>query len=475
MFRLFSNRKILGREHKAMKEYSKKILLINPVTRNNVRVLRSERCQQKVLFNVGIWPPVALLEIATYLKYRGFKNIRIIDGEIENLSFDALLKSVIEKQPCMVVLQVTTPTILDDTEFVSMIKKAIPGVVAVCIGIHGCVFPEQVLKESSFDYVVLGEPEETIPELAEYCFNHKGKISRIQGLAYKNNSCVSINSQRASRENYDYPAMPDRTLLKNELYILPMTGKPFSVIKVSRGCDFDCSFCTSGAYYGKGWRSRSPENIVAEIKNVKEEYGIDTFMFLSDTFNNNRDFVKNLTSLIIEGKLNIKWVCNCRVDLADEDNVRLMKKAGCLLVSLGLESYDEVVLRKNKKYISAGITDKNIALFKESGILTYGYFILGLEGETNRSILKTIIGSFFSKLDFAIFYSLTPYPGTPYFSRFNSMDFSRYFHGISDIVEYPGLSKKVIKLSRYAATILFYSKPRRLKLLAKFLIKKNLC
>lgn len=458
-----------------MKDNTDKVLLVNPVTRNRVRVLRSERCQQKALFNVGIWPPVALLETATYLKYRGFKNIRIIDGEIENLSFDALLKSVIEERPCLLVLQVTTPTIQDDTEFVSMIKRSIPGVIAVCIGIHGSVFPEQLLKESFFDYVILGEPEETIPELAEYCFKRKGEISCIHGLAYKDNSCVRINQQRAPRENYDYPVMPERSLLKNELYILPMTGRPFSVIKVSRGCDFECSFCTSGAYYGKGWRARSPENIVIEIKDVQEKYGIDTFMFLSDTFNNSRDFVKRLTSLIIEEKLNIKWVCNCRVDLADEDNIRLMKKAGCLLVSLGLESCDEEVLRRNKKYINTAVMNRNITLFKESGILTYGYFIFGLDGENIRSILKTVFGAFFLKLDFAIFYSLTPYPGTPYFSRFNNMDFSRYFHGISDIVDYPGLSKKVIKLSRFAATLFFYSKPRRLKLLAKFLIRRKLC
>lgn len=458
-----------------MAEFPEKILLVNPVTRNNERVLRVDRCQQKILPNIGIWPPINLLEIAVYLRYRGFKNIEIIDGEIEGLPFDVLSAKVARKLPDMVVIQTTTPTIEDDILFSNAIKNESKKSIIVFMGLHATVFPEQLLINNSIEYAVIGAPDNVVAELADYCFKSRGDIANIKGLGYKNGSGICINKPDTYRDNYDYPVMPDRALLKNELYIMPLTGKPFAVIKVSRGCDFECSFCTSRVYYGRGWRGRSPENIVEEIKDVKENYGIDTFLFLSDTFNNKKEFVDRLANMIIERNLNIKWVSNSRVDLVDENSVKLMKKSGCILVSLGVESYNESILHRNRKYIAREMIDKAIEIFKHNGILTYGYFIFGLEGETKYSMIKTLISAFRSKLDFAVFYSLTPYPGTDYFKRYNILDWKKYFHGISNIVEYDGLSKGVIKLWRHMSYIIFYIKPQRIILLMKYILQGRIC
>lgn len=459
----------------SMENLKDKILLINPVTRDNVRVLRVERCQQKVLSNVGVWPPITLLETAAYLRSKDFSNLEIIDGEAERLSFGALLSVLIKRNPAFVVLQATTPTIEDDLEFSLRIKRALPDTAVVFIGLHATAFPEDLLRHEQIDYAVIGEPEVTVAELAQYCLRGKGDRSQIKGLAYKDSGKICVNKTAGQRATYDYPLLPDRSLLKNNLYVMALTGKPFTVIKVSRGCDFQCSFCTSGAYYGRGWRARSPENIVAEIIDAKERYGLDTFMFLSDTFNNKSEFVEELSSLIIEKKLNIRWVSNSRVDLVSEFSVRLMKKAGCMLVSLGIESFDEEVLRKNRKYMDRAAIKRAIEIFKNNGILTYGYFILGLEGETKSSMVKTLFLASKSKLDFAVFYSLTPYPGTDYFSRHKISRWSSYFHGISDIVEYKGLSKKMIKLYRKLSLIMFYGRPRRLLVLVKFFLRGKVC
>ncbi len=452
-----------------------KIVLLNPVTRNKARVLRVERCQQKALPTVGVWPPVTLLEIATYLKYKGFLNLEIIDAEAERISFDALPSKVAGRVPAMVILQATTPTIEDDIACSIRIKKTLPETIVVFIGLQATVFPAELLQQESIDYVISGEPEVVVAELADYCLKRRGDRKEIKGLAYKDNGQIYLNKAAGPRDTYDYPLMPDRSLLKNELYVMALTRTPFTVIKVSRGCDFCCPFCTSGAYYGRGWRARSPENIVAEVISAKEKYGLDTFMFLADTFNQKSDFVDSLASLIIEKKLNIRWVTNSRVDLVNEKSVRLMKKSGCMLVSLGIESYDKGVLRKSKKYPDPGVINQAIGIFKNNGILTYGYFIMGLEGETKSSMLKTIFRATASKLDFAIFYSLTPYPGTEYFSRYKHIAWKNYFHGISDIVEYKGLSKNAIKLARQLASIIFYSRPRRLGALIKFFWQGKIC
>jgi len=321
----------------------------------------------------------------------------------------------------------------------------------------------------------LGEPEQAIAELADCCFKNLGNISDIKGLGYKDNGDVLVNERGLPRDDYDYPLVPDRALLKNNRYIMPLTGRPFTVIKVSRGCNFSCLFCTSSLYYGKGWRARSPENIIKEIKAAKEKFGINIFLFLSDTFNSDNNFVERLSSLIIENNLNIRWVANSRVDLINEDAVVLMKKAGCMLVSLGIESYDKDVLRKNNKNLDREAINKGIGILKKHGIATYGYFIFGLENETKSSMLKTAVMAAGSKLDFAVFYSLTPYPGTPYFRRFNNLNWKDYFHGSSSIVGYQKLSKRAIKIGSYAAQFFFYLRPRRIFLLVKYILRGRLC
>jgi len=453
-----------------------KIILLNPITRNKGKVLRVERCQQKILSYIGIWPPITLLEIATYLKCREFNNVEIIDGEVEKFSFNELVSEVIEKKPNVVVMQATTPTIQDDIFFASFLKQKSKEVTIVFIGLHATIFPQELLKEDSIDHVILGEPEETICDLMSYYLKEKPNIETIKGLGYKHNGKIIINKKRLPRENYNYPMIPDRRLLKNEKYILPLTKEIFTVIKTSRGCNFGCLFCTSASYYGKGWKARTPENIIEEIKDVKNKHNINTFLFLSDTFNGTKDFVKRLSSKIIEENLNIKWVSNSRVDLVDEEIVRLMKRSGCILVSLGIESYDEGILERNRKDVSIEDINNGIRLFNKYGIKTYGYFIFGLEGENKKTLLKTIIKALRSKLDFANFYSLTPYPGTSYFDKYKTRDYKEYFHGISNIVSYDNLHRFTIRFCRYFAFAIFYLKPIRfLQLLEYFLRKRILC
>ncbi len=449
-----------------------KILLCNPVTRSGKKVLRVERCQQKVLPAVGLWPPITLLEIAVYLRHRGFHNIDILDGEIEGFSFEELVKEILCREPSTVIIQATTPTIEDDVFLARRLKQKNKDLRIIFTGLHATVFPRKLLEEEAVDFAVQGEPEETICELMESLSGEGRPLGEIRGLAYRN-GVIKVNERRKSRVSYDYPVLPDRSLLKNERYIMPFTGKKFSVVKVSRGCDSACSFCTSRSYYGRGWRARSVGNIIAEIREVKETCGIDTFLFLCDTFNADKDFVKNLTRRIIDERLDIRWVSNSRVDVVDEETAALMKESGCMLLSLGIESFDERVLHRNRKYIKGPDILRGIDILKKHDIMTYGYFIFGLEGQTKKTVVNTIFQTVCSSLDFAHFYSLTPYPGTDYFNRFPQVSWNRYYHGVSDIVQYKGLGRYFVGLSCCVAPLLFYLPPRRLKRIVLYLLRKK--
>lgn len=450
------------------------LVLLNPVTKDKVRVLRVERCQQKVLSVVGIWPPITFLEIAAKLKIKGLGDIVIIDGEAEGLSFDALIERVVLEAPDLIVIQSSTPTIEDDILFSSLLKGRMPFLKAVFTGLPATTMTDWLLNYEAVDYAILGEPQDIVCDLTEYLSGGKINLSEILGLGYKCDGQIFINQRRPAVNNYDYTVFPDRSLLDNKKYRLALVNKQFTIIRTSRGCDFSCSFCTSGAYYGSGWRPRSAENIIQEIGQVKRKQGIDNFLFLADTFNGSKEFVKELTAAIISKGLNIQWVSNSRLDLLDEESISWMKKSGCVLISLGLETFNEDILRKNKKFLKLKDIYRGINLLKKYGILTYGYFIFGLEGETRLSIWKTIILATCSKLDFAIFYSLTPYPGTEYFEKYKSRNWRDYFHGISNIVTYRHLSSLEIKIYRYAALFLFYIRPRRLWLLVRYLLKGKL-
>lgn len=423
---------------------------------------------------VGIWPPITLLEIEAKLRENGFFDVDIIDAEAQDYSFTELTRQITIKSPRLAVLQATVPTLKDDLLLAALLKTSLPNLEIVFVGLASTTMPEDLLGNQQLDYVVIGQPEEVVCELARQRLNRSLKLSEIAGLGYKENGKICINKRRSSSGLPDYSVFPDYSKIDKQRYRLALTGKPFAVVKTSVGCDYGCSFCTSEAYYGKGWRGRSSENIVKTIEDIKLKQKIDSFLFLSDTFNGRKKFVMDLTSLILARGLKIKWVSNSRVDLVSQEQAALMKKSGCLLVSLGLESFDENILKNNNKFITGEQIKRGIEILHQQGILTYGYFILGLVGETRTSVFKTIFKAWQSKLDFANFYTLTPYPGTEYFNRFQNRDWKRYFHGISDIVTYPYLSSREINLYRYLALFLFYLRPRRLFLLIKYFLLRRL-
>ncbi|MBU1864218.1 MAG: B12-binding domain-containing radical SAM protein [Candidatus Omnitrophica bacterium] len=452
-----------------------RIVLINPTTQSRKKVLRVERCQQRRLFTVGLWPPVTLLEIATYLQYCGYNNIAIIDAEAENYDFTTMIQRIVQEKPVVVIVSTTTPTLEDDVALAMNLKKFDNRLIVIACGIHATLKPNDFLGKNRFDFCTIGEPEIVVCDLLEILLVEKSDVDNVKSVAYLDNDEVHITEKALPRESYDYPIMPDRTLLKNDLYRLPFTRTKFTTIKISRGCDYGCMFCTSASYYGKGWKTRSVSSIIAEIKDCIKKYNIKTFLFLSDTFNARKEFVEELCSSIQEEKLDIRWVVNSRIDLMDESSVITMKKAGCILVSLGIESFDTEVQKINKKNLDITKIDSGLKALSAAHIYTYGYFIIGLYGDSIQKTLRTIYLAWKSPLDFACFYSVTPYPGTAYYDEFKSEDKSQYFHGDSTCVKHGAFTPLTVVLLKLCAYIFFYFSIRRLRLIMTYVIKGRIC
>jgi radical SAM superfamily enzyme YgiQ (UPF0313 family) len=208
--------------------------------------------------------------------------------------------------------------------------------------------------------------------------------------------------------------MPQHHLLPLDRYRMPMIQGPYSFIVTSRGCPAGCKYCIKHVSYQYSVRLRSPELLVAEMR-ILRDLGVHHIHMYADLFTVNRDQVVGLCERLIREPLGVTWTCNSRVDYVDEEMLRLMGKAGCILIAWGIESGNEVVLKRAHKGYKMEQAHRALGWAKEAGIKNWGYFIIGLPGESVATIRETIDVSKKLPLDIALFHVAAPYPGTPFF------------------------------------------------------------
>ncbi len=240
------------------------------------------------------------------------------------------------------------------------------------------------------------------------------QLLSIKGLGWRRNGEVIINWDRPFFRSFDDLPIPLHQLLPLNDYRMPMIKGPFSFIVTSRGCPAGCKYCIKHVSYQYSVRLRSPELLQREIEELFE-LGVHHIHMYSDLFTVNRDQVIELCRLLIEKGPKITWTCNSRVDYVDEEMLSLMGKAGCELISWGIESGNEAILKKAHKGYRIEQADQALSWAHQAGIKNWGYFIIGLPGETVDTIKQTIAFAKKLPLDIALFHVAAPYPGTPFF------------------------------------------------------------
>lgn len=240
------------------------------------------------------------------------------------------------------------------------------------------------------------------------------QLSSIQGLGWRRNGEIIMNWDRHFIRSLDDLPVPMHELLPLDKYRMPMIKGAYSFIVTSRGCPAGCKYCIKHVSYQYSVRLRSPEKLYEEIK-LLYDLGIHHIHMYADLFTVNREQVVELCKLLIERGPKITWTANSRVDYVDEEMLAIMGKAGCNLISWGIESGSEEILKKAHK--GYRMEQAHIALdwARKAGIKNWGYFIIGLPGETLDTIRDTINLSKQLPLDIALFHVAAPYPGTPFF------------------------------------------------------------
>ena len=383
----------------------KRILLIYPPS----PVLnREDRCQQptKDLIVIPPLPPTDLMYLAAVAEKAGLE--AKINDYSQNGDYEADLK---EFNPDYLVVNIATPTLEHDLDAVKKAKEICPNVITIAKGAAFLTLADRIIKEhNELDFGILGEAENTLKEILE------GKPkAEILGLYYKENDEVKFTGNRPFIEDLDSLPFPARHLVDNNIYRRPDNNKVQATIKVSRGCPFHCFFCLATPVSGAKVRRRSPENIVAEIKECVEKYNIKNFLFWSDIFNIDKDWTMKLCQAIIDSGLKITWSAITRADTADLEMAEMMYKSGCRLVSIGVESGSQYMLEKMGKKITLNDVRRTVKVFKKAKIRIYNYFVIGLPWETEETVEETIKFAIELNSDFISFYTATPLPGSRFY------------------------------------------------------------
>lgn len=387
----------------------KKVFFVYPPS---VVMNREGRCQQPVkdLISIPPLPPIELMYLAAIAKKAGYE-CKIKDYSVNNESLSDFARDLKDFNPDYLLINVATPTLESDLSACSVAKEIKSDIVTIATGAYFLSFDTDVLeKYPCLDLIIKGEPEFTFKEVLE-----DKAYEDILGISYRINGSVKSNARRPYIEDLDEIPFPARDILDNNTFKRPDNSEVQTIIKVSRGCPFHCFFCLATPVSGAKVRLRSAKNIVAEIKECVEKYKIKNFIFWSDVFDFNRDWVVILCQEIIDSGLKITWSSNSRADLIDEDLAKLMYKSGCRLVSMGVESGSQEILDKMGKNLTLDQVRNAVKIFKKAEIKLYNYFVIGLPWEDEEHIEQTIKFAIELDSDFVSFYTATALPGSKFY------------------------------------------------------------
>ncbi|UCG03430.1 MAG: radical SAM protein [Candidatus Heimdallarchaeota archaeon] len=323
-------------------------------------------------------------------------------------------------QPDIVGMTVFTPLYGSARKITSLCKDFNNKCIVIWGGPHPTLLAEEVMqKEKGVDFVVRGEGEVTFRELVRHLTRGKQAFHEIDGLSYRAKGEIKHNKTRDLIQDLDELPFPRRDLLLNDI----SDNRIFNNIMGSRGCPYNCAYCSSTQFWNRRVRFRSVTNIIGEMKHLKRDFHVTELEFWDDSFTLNREWTTELCNNMISQKLNLSWWCNTRPDLIDEEKLKIMKKAGCTAINIGIETGSEKTLSYLNRNLSLEDISNSSKLLRKMHIDWYAYFMLGFPYETvediehTRGLMRSLSAS---HITLSIF---NPYPKTRLFEISRKLGF----------------------------------------------------
>lgn len=396
-----------------------KILLLN--LPHQKRITRRYMCTYES--PTSLFPPAELLSIGGILKQKKELQIKLIDCIATQKNETESLLEINKFKPQYIVTLIGFETFENDISFLNKLKSKFPNIKIIGFGHYPTIFSHEILKKSTIDFIVQGEPEY---ELADF-FESISTYSNIlpEGLLSLNseNEKTPIQVKRLKTSQLNFK--PNISLLTSKNYFEPLMPQPLGIIQSARGCPYQCNFCVKS--YGTKLTYKSESQILEEIIDWQENYGAKSIRFIDDTFTISESRVIKLCNLIKKENIKIPWTCLSRLDTLTERMALAMKEAGCKRIYFGIESGSQRILDLYEKGYNIKEAHQVINFCAKLGIETVGFFMTGLPDETEKDFEETLKFLRDSKLTFAGVGELTIYPGTALFGIYeNDLEFSLF-------------------------------------------------
>jgi radical SAM superfamily enzyme YgiQ (UPF0313 family) len=366
----------------------------------------------------GSAPYVSALYAAAILDQTG-SDVEIIDSHAEQLSDCEALERVLRFDPKIIISVVSLPSMTGDLAFLGMLRRHLPDAEVIAIGTTCKLLYPDVLESGAIHAAVRGDVEVVIPPLVGVLSDGRD-LSSVPGIAYKDadGSTHVTDDSEPLRSLNDLPMLPYHKLPMHQ-YREPSWGPGVRYMSIldGRGCPYPCrGYCPYPFGFGRRTLLRNPSLVVDEIQHLAENFGTEAFIFRNQVFTMYRNHAERICQEILNRKLNIRWLCETRLDSVDAEILALMRSAGCERIHYGLESGDpEMFSDVGKPGCDLAKLGRLVSETKKAGITAKLNVVIGLPGESWQTVQNTIRTIRELRPDAVMAAIITPYPGTAIF------------------------------------------------------------
>ena len=410
------------------------------------------------IFSTFVIPRLGTLILGTIMKKLGWQ-VEVIIEEKEEVNFESI------KSADIVGISTITSTAPRAYSIAEQVREL--GILVIMGGPHVTFLPEEALEHC--DFVLRSEGEKALPLFIEQWLGNKD-FSKVPNLSFIKEGEIIHNKKIDLITDLDSIPYPDFNLIKKG--IKQTYGYKIVPVQTSRGCPFDCEFCSVTGMFGKKIRYRSTENIIEELHQYNSKKNV--IFFYDDNFTANRRRTRELLNAMIREKFKFNWSTQVRADVAkDQELVELMSKAGCETVFIGFESVDPESLIEMKKKQTVDEIKSAIKVFNKNKIMIHGMFVFGFESDTIEKIRQTIKFVNHSRISTVQFLILTPLPGTVTFKKLQQAGRIKFFDwGLYDthhaVFEPKNLSIDELQQAQMKGHQSFYSLKKLFKRILRF-------
>jgi len=356
-------------------------------------------------------PPLGLAQLAGCLEAADIP-VEILDANALEIGWEGLESSIAQVSPDLIGITVYTPYVPEVKRAVRVARQAAPQAVIALGGPHVTFTAEETLETMpQVDVVARGEGDQIIVDLARAVEAGDG-LERVPGINFRRDDQIVETPVAPPLDSRSLP-MPAFHLMPVERYYFASLGGPFATVIASRGCPFQCTFCSEWPFWRGGWRPHDPDQVVEQIDILVNRYGRKNIWFGDDCFNVDRDHMAAICEGILQRGIDVNWYYQGRADLVVKykDLLPLLRRAGNRMVQIGIEASNDEQRDELNKELRTETVEEAVRLLRKNDIVCQGMLIVGLPGDSPRTFEEKVRLVNRLNVDFPVFLVYTLFPG----------------------------------------------------------------